>query len=208
MRVISLFMMLLSGYFSTAQSIHYNLFQWLSQHKLITRPAYQTVPFNGEKKEAITTQGVVWLKGVHFETGIIDVDVRGRDVEGSSFLGMAFSGTDSNDLECLYFRPFNFKASDALKKQHMVQYMSLPDHEWNLLRKTRPLVFEQGIEPSPDPNNWFHATIRVSNDSVQVFINHSPTPSLAVKRFRNHTGDQIGLWSVGLPGDFDNLEIH
>ena len=179
MRIIPLFMILLSGCFSSAQTVHY-----------------------------LTIRGVVWQQGAHFKTGVIDVDLRGRNVDGESFLGMAFSGKDSNDLECLYFRPFNFRATDSLKKQHMVQYMSLPDHDWKLLRTTSPLVFEQGIQPPPDPNDWFHASIHVSNDSVQVFVNHSKVPSLSVRRFKNHTGDQIGLWCVGLPGDFNNLEIH
>ncbi|HEX3767290.1 MAG TPA: hypothetical protein VHT72_02900, partial [Puia sp.] len=90
---------------------------------------------------------------------------------------------------------------------HMVQYMSLPGHEWNVLRETRPSVFEKTISPAPDPTGWFHATIIADSDSLRVYVNAAEEPSLRVKRFKNHRGDKFALWCSDLSGDFANLAI-
>ena len=162
---------------------------------------------DSKDKPAIHVSSVVWLKNVEFTKGTIDIDLRGKNEQGKSFLGIAFSGKDSNDHETVYFRPFNFRTTDTLRQKHMVQYMSLPDHDWQLLRTTQPLVFEHPVNPIPDPEGWFHATTVVSEDSVLVYVNNAAEPSLRVKRFRNHTGAKIGLWSDALPGEFANLVI-
>jgi hypothetical protein len=195
------------GLHSNAQSVQYNLQQMIQENKIATVSAYETKVLRGDKPGAITTRGIVWLKGIDFTKGTIDIDLRGKNEQGQSFLGIAFSGKDTNDYECLYFRPFNFKNRDPLHQKHMVQYMSLPDHDWQQLRNSQPLVFEYSVHPIPDPNDWFHATIVVSEDSVRVYVNHDAEPSLKVKRFRNHAGEKIGLWSSALPGDFANLDI-
>lgn len=156
-------------------------------------------------KPSVRIQGIVWLKNALFTKGRIDIDLRGKNEQGQSFLGIVFSGKDTNDYECVYFRPFNFATTDTLRQKHMVQYMSLPDHDWQILRNTRPLVFEHSVNPIPNPDGWFHATIVISEDSVTVFVNNSSESCLKVKRFRNHTGEKIGLWSSGLPSDFANL---
>jgi len=44
-----------------------------------------------------------------FKEGIIDIDLRGKDVFLQSFLGIAFDVTDNNHYEAVYFRPFNFR---------------------------------------------------------------------------------------------------
>ncbi len=200
--------LIIFGLHSNAQSIHYNLQQMLKEKQLITIPAYDTRALAGDKQEAMTTTGIVWLKGIHFTGGAtIDIDLRGKNELQKSFLGIAFSGKDSNDYESVYFRPFNFESTDTLRRQHMVQYMSVPDHDWEKLRNSQPLVFEHPVHPIPDPDNWFHATIRISEDSVLVYVNHAEEPSLRVKRFRTHTGVQLGLWSSGLPADFADLVI-
>ena len=156
-------------------------------------------------KPSVRIRGIVWLKSTLFTNGTIDVDLRGKNEQGQSFLGIAFSGKDTNDYECLYFRPFNFKTTDSLRQKHMVQYMSLPDHDWQMLRNTRPLVFEHSVNPIPDPDGWFHATIVISEDSVTVYNSNASEACLKVKRFRNHSGEKIGLWSSGLASDFANL---
>ncbi len=156
-------------------------------------------------KPSVRIQGIVWLKNTLFTKGTVDVDLRGKNQQGQSFLGIAFSGKDTNDYECLYFRPFNFETTDSLRQKHMVQYMSLPDHDWQQLRNSQPLIFEHTVNPIPNPDGWFHATIVISEDSVMVYVNNAAEPSLKVKRFRNHTGEKIGLWSSALPSDFANL---
>src|SRR5215472_17016179 len=43
--------------------------------------------------------GVVWIDGVDFAEGTIEVDVRGRNMPQRSFVGIAFHGKDDNTYE-------------------------------------------------------------------------------------------------------------
>jgi hypothetical protein len=185
----------------------YDLLKLFRENALETNTNNEVVILDKINKPAVRINGIVWLKNTLFTKGTIDVDLRGKNEQGQSFLGIAFSGKDTNDYECLYFRPFNFKNPDPIHQKHMVQYMSLPDHDWQQLRNSQPLVFEYSVHPIPDPDDWFHVTIIVSEDSVWVYVNNDAEPSLKVKRFRNHNGEKIGLWSSALPGDFANLVI-
>ena len=49
--------------------------------------------------------GVVWIEGSDFAQGTIEVDVRGRDVPGRSFVGVAFHRQDDNTYDAVYLRP-------------------------------------------------------------------------------------------------------
>ena len=79
--------------------------------------------------------GVVWLKGYDFGNGVIDVDILGRSqpVQGS-FVGVAFHVVDGQTYEAVYFRPFNFRATDSTRHAHAVQYVSHPGFPWQKLR--------------------------------------------------------------------------
>lgn len=202
--VIFLFLLSFAG---NAQTVHYNLVQ-LQRDGQITSVEKTAVQITeGADRPALSLQGNAWLKNVTFTNGRIDIDLRGKNIPGQSFIGVAFRARDDSDYECVYFRPFNFESTDSLHRIHMVQYMSLPGHEWNVLRETRPSVFEKMISPAPNPTGWFHATIIADSDSLQVYVNAAADPCLRVKRFKNHSGEKFGLWSGDLPGDFANLVI-
>jgi hypothetical protein len=209
-RFSGIFLFLLS-FAGKAQTIHYNLVQMFRDGQITTiqkNAAHSAVQITeGTDRPALSLQGNSWLKGVTFTNGRIDIDLRGKDIPGQSFIGVAFSAQDDSDYECVYFRPFNFQSTDSLHRIHMVQYMSLPGHEWNVLRETNPSVFEKSISPAPDPANWFHATVVADSDSLRVYVNAAAEPSLRVKRFKNHRGEKFALWCSDLPGDFANLVI-
>ncbi|MEY4767668.1 MAG: hypothetical protein RL637_307, partial [Pseudomonadota bacterium] len=82
--------------------------------------------------------GLAWLKKVDFSEGIIEVDLKGRDIKDKSYLGIAFHGVDEKTYEAIYFRPFNFQATDPVRKAHAVQYISEPQYPWESLRKQFP----------------------------------------------------------------------
>jgi hypothetical protein len=185
----------------------YDLGQWLVENKLENTSNQEVNRTNGTEKSAISTSGVVWLKGVVFKEGTIEIDLRGRNIFQQSFLGIAFDGLDTSNYEVVYFRPFNFQSPDTLRKKHTVQYMSLPDNPWYKLREKYPLVYENAVHPFPGPEDWFHVTIVVQKDSVQVYVDHSIIPSLKVHRFNPSGGGKIGLWGDEKSGDFANLEI-
>ena len=197
----------------TAHSQHatrYNLVKLLQQNMLDTTAAQQTQQIKTKTlSNAVTTMGLVWLKNVSFKKGTIDVDIRGKDVFLQSFLGIAFHGVDPLTFDAVYFRPFNFRHTDTLRRKWSVQYFSLPGFNYDKLRKEHPLVYENAVTPVPDPNAWFHTTIVVDDSWVTVYVNHSATPSLKAPILNNLADGKIGLWvsTPGLSGDFANLVI-
>lgn len=152
--------------------------------------------------------GAAYLEGVEFANGTIELDVRGEDLQGRSFVGMAFHGVDSTTHEAIYFRPFNFRAADSTRRAHAVQYISLPTYTWNKLRADHPGVYEKPVNPAPDPTDWFHVRVVVAGSQVRVFVDGATEPSLVVTRLSERTKGLVGFWvGNGSGGDFANLRI-
>lgn len=199
-------------FFSTAVAACYgqkqvfNLQQLFKEKKLIT---YQNkvIPITDGDKQGISMDGVVWLKDVNFSTGTIEVDLRGKDVFQQSFLGIAFHGVDTTTCDIVYFRPFNFRAEDPVRRIHAVQYVSAPDFHWYKLREEKNGIYEKAVVPAPLPTDWFHAKIVVGETEINVYVNNAPTPSLTVNKLNSRKDGLIGLWNEGLNGDFANLKL-
>lgn len=158
--------------------------------------------------------GLVWWRGVEFDTGTIAFEVRGKNVLQQSFVGVAFHGTpegragDELSYEAVYFRPFNFVAEDPVRRRHMVQYVAHPEFPWHRLREERPDQFEATVHPIPDPDDWFAARVEVAERTVRVFVAGSDTPSLEVERLRSRRGGWVGYWvGNGSDGDFAGLTL-
>lgn len=155
-----------------------------------------------------TDEGLVWLNGVTFSTGTIEVDLKGQDVFQHSFVGIAFHGANDSTFESVYFRPFQFRTDDAARKKRGVQYISLPEHTWQVLRAEHPGTFEQPVEPGPDPNDWFHAKFEVTVREVRVFVNNASEPCLSVPLLGKRKSGMIGLYVADRSGgSFANLTI-
>jgi hypothetical protein len=198
-----------AAFFATAQKVtRCNLAKFLANSLLVTDTSNHAQVLNDKVyKNAISTQKIAWLKNVSFKEGAIDIDLRGKDVFLRSFLGIAFHAADSNHYELIYFRPFNFQYPDTARRRWSLQYMVIPDYPFYKLRKEHPLVYENSITPPPKADEWFHASIVISDDSVKVFVNHSATSSLVVQKLGNMNNGMIGLWDDELSGDFANLTI-
>jgi hypothetical protein len=198
---------ILTGVFSCyGQKQSFNLQQLLKEKKLITN-SRNVIPITDGGKNGISLSGVVWLKGVNFSTGTIEVDLRGKDVFQKSFIGIAFHGVDTATCDVVYFRPFNFRAEDPVRKIHAVQYVSEPDFPWYTLRESKPGIYEKGIEPAPSPTEWLHAKIVVGEKEIKVFVNKAAEPSLTVTKLNDRKDGLIGFWNGGLAGDFANLTL-
>lgn len=152
--------------------------------------------------------GIAWVKEANFSTGTIEFDVKGKDVLQQSFVGIAFHGLNDSTFEGIYFRPFNFNAVDTNRKNHSVQYISLPKYDWEYLRENYPGVYEHALTSKVAATDWFHVKIEVTQDSIKTFINADKTACLTVKPIKSVAGKQIGFW-VGnnSDGDFANLVI-
>ncbi len=185
----------------------YDLSRLLSEHKLVVFSGDTARALSDGQYRGVTCSGLVWINGIEFSTGSIDIDLRGRDVFQQSFLGIAFHGTDTTTYDAIYFRPFNFQTADTLRKKHMLQYISQPEYPWYRLRKEHPLIYENTITPAPEPRNWLHAHIVITKNEIIVYVNHSPVPSLIVKKLNDRNEGGIGLWDSDYAGDFANLVI-
>jgi hypothetical protein len=189
-----------------AQKQSFDLQQLLKENKLITNNR-KVVPITDGDKKGISLTGVVWLKDLTFSTGTIDVDLRGKDEFQKSFIGIAFHGIDTVTTDIVYFRPFNFRATDPVRKIHAVQYVSEPEFPWHKLREEKNGIYEKGIEPPPSASEWFHARIEVGENEIKVFVNNAKDPSLTVNKLNTRKAGLIGFHNGGLAGDFANLVI-
>jgi hypothetical protein len=156
-----------------------------------------------------TEGAVIQLDGIEFTNGMIEFDLLGQSSPPqSNFLGVAFRVVDEKIFDAVYFRPFNFRADDAARKAHAVQYISHPKFRWEVLRKDKPGQYEKPIVPAPDGDAWFHVRIVIEKPKVRVYVNDGKEPSLVVEELSDRKDGGVGL-SVG-PGDggyFANLKI-
>src|SRR5882672_8119289 len=95
--------------------------------------------------------GIAWIKQKEFKQGVIEFDAKGKDKLQGSFVGIAFHGLNDSTYEAVYFRPFNFRATDPQRHAHAVQYIANPQYDWSKLRADYPGKYEQPISPAPDP---------------------------------------------------------
>lgn len=152
--------------------------------------------------------GLMVLKGIEFSNGAIEFDVKGKNLMQQSFVGIAFHGQNVTTYDAVYFRPFNFKSPDSIRRAHSVQYISMPDNDWEKLRTQFPGKFENTVTPVPDPEEWFHVRLVVDGKKVSVFVNHSVTPSLQVEKLTNTHRGGVALWmGNNSGGSFANLVI-
>ncbi|MET0243313.1 MAG: hypothetical protein ABW174_07590 [Flavitalea sp.] len=151
--------------------------------------------------------GMMILKGLRFSEGTIRVKLKGENMPGSSFVGIAFNIDDEKHFEAIYFRPFNFRNKD--RETHSVQYISMPDHPWELLREKFPDKYENKIDPAPDPDSWLDVKIVVKDKMIRVYVNNASKPSLEVTSFRGDKNEKaVAVW-VGnnSKGSFKDLAV-
>jgi len=167
----------------------------------------------GNEKNGVTfleeePVGLMVLKNYDFSNGTIEFDVKGRDVLQQCFVGFAFHIQNDSTYDAVYFRPFNFKHPEFVRRIHSVQYISLPAYTWRKLRAEHPQDYENAVHPVPGAEDWFHVKMVISGKTISVFVNDAAEPSLVVQKLTATTHGRLGFW-VGDPteGDFANLKI-
>lgn len=152
-------------------------------------------------------EGLAYLESIEFANGRIELDIRGKETREQSFVGVAFHGVDGTTYDAVYFRPFNFRAEDPVRRSHAVQYIFSPDYKWKRLREEYPGKYESALNPVPDPNGWFHVRIEIVAPKVSVFVNDARSPGLVVNKLSPRNKGLVGLWVDNFGGDFANLKI-
>ena len=151
--------------------------------------------------------GLAWISGTDFGEGTIEIDVRGRDVLQRSFVGIAFHGA-GEAYECVYLRPFNFRADDPDRHRHAVQYMAPPDADWPRLRDAFPNKYEAPVDASVAPTAWVHLRVVVGSGTVRIYVGGNSLPALDVPTLGHSGRGLVGVWTGNnSDGDFSHLRI-
>jgi hypothetical protein len=154
------------------------------------------------------TVGLAWSPALAFTDGDIEFDVRGRDIPGHSFVGIAFHIISDTSFDAVYLRPFNFQAADSARRAHAVQFVSSPAYPWDRLRAEQPGVFEKPVPASLDPDGWIHVRVRVRGAAVDVYLDGAETPVLSIVNPASHRSGGVGYFVHGTSvGDFRDLVI-
>ena len=152
--------------------------------------------------------GLGILEDIEFDKGVIEIEFLGENNPGKSFIGIAFNIQNDNTYEAIYFRPFNFVAEEQIRKDHMVQYIFHPEFTWRKLRNERTGEFEDEISDPPNPDDWFKAIIKITDNTVDVYLNKLIEPVLSVDRLTLSKSNKIGIWTgFGSSGRFKNLVL-
>lgn len=207
MRIYFTLLFALSPFFISAQS--FDLAKELEGKNLeVHNRTITKYEQTGVEMDARQSDGLTIINTASFETGTIELEIKGENNPGKSFVGFAFNIQNDTTYEAVYFRPFNFVAEAPARRSHMVQYIHHPEFTWHKLREERTDEFENEIQSPPDPDGWFKAKIVVSDKSVSVFIEGRNKPELTVERLIKGKTDRVGLWTgFGSSGRFKNLQI-
>ena len=175
---------------------------------MVNREAARLQDRNGVRLSPRSGNGVAWVEGTEFHSGTIEVDVRGRESLQQNYAGVAFHRKNDTTYEAVYLRPFNFRAVDALHRQHAVQYISLPKFDFQDLRDDFPEEFENPVDASIDPTDWVRLRVVVGDSKVQIRVGSANEVTLEVRKLGQLDGGQVGLWVGNVSGgDFANLLI-
>src|SRR5438093_3201669 len=157
---------------------------------------------------AAPDDGLAWITGVEFSEGTIELEIKGKNQTGRSFVGIAFHGQDNRAFDAVYLRPFNFQAAEQERRSHAIQYSSMPEHDWSELRKKHPGKYEFAITPAPDPDSWVRLKLVVKGKNVAAFVNGADAPALTVELLNDRLKGKVGLWvGNGSDGWFRNLKV-
>jgi len=125
-----------------------------------------------------------------------------------SYVGVAFHRDDDNTYEAVYLRPFNFRALDPARKQHAVQYISLPKFDFRDLRNEFPGEFENPVDAAIVPTDWVKLRVVIEGSKVQIHVGSAKELTLGARKLGQLDGGQVGLWVGNVSGgDFANLVV-
>ena len=182
----------------------------------------ETVAFKGRKALRVRDAApagsgdegrLVVLPKTDFQDGIIEVDLTGEPGPNASetargFVGIAFRlAADQSRFECIYLRPTNGRAEDQVRRNHSVQYISIPGFPWPLLRKDFPEKYESYVDLVA--GEWTKVKIEVRGEKARLYVHGVEQPTLLVNDLKQgQSKGSVALWiGSGTLAHFSNLRI-
>jgi len=182
----------------------------------------ETITFKGRKalqvRDAASAdtgdaERLAILTKTDFQDGVIEVDLAGEPGPGAGegargFVGIAFRvAADQSRFECFYLRPTNGRADDQVRRNHSVQYISIPGFPWQFLRKEFPEKYESYVDILP--GEWTRVKIDVHGEKARLFVNGVEQPTLIVNDLKQKVSKgAVALWvGTGTVAHFSNLRI-
>ena len=156
---------------------------------------------------------LVILTKTDFQDGIIEVDLTGEPGPGAAegargFVGVAFRvAPDQSRFECIYLRPTNGRAEDQVRRNHSVQYVSMPGFPWPFLRKNFPEKYETYVDLVA--GEWTKVKIDVRGEKARLYVNGVEQPTLIVNDLKQGVSKGlVALWiGPGTVAHFANVRI-
>jgi hypothetical protein len=157
--------------------------------------------------------GLAFLRDVDFQDGTIEMNVALKvttppDVDMPGYFGVAFRARpDASRYELFYLRPGNSRLEDQARRNHSVQYVSVPDFDWYKLRREWPWVYETFAEMQME--TWMKLKIEVKGRTARLFLNGSEQPALVVDGLKGaDLRGGIALWcNPGEEAYFSDVRI-
>jgi hypothetical protein len=142
---------------------------------------------------------VALLDGSDLENGVIEADIAGQPLPGASsgargFVGIVFrAASDGSSLECFYMRPTNGRADDQVRRNHSVQYVSIPGFSFDAFRREAPERYESYVDLVP--GDWTHLRIEFEGAKARLFVHAAPQPTLIVNDLEGKArSGAVALW--------------
>ena len=157
---------------------------------------------------------LVMLDGLEFGDGVIEAEISGEAqtsvFEGArGFVGIAFRvQKDLHTYDAFYLRPTNGRATDQVRRNHSVQYISHPAWPWFRLRKEFPKKYEAYVDLVP--GEWTKIRIEVRGEQARLFVHGAEQPTLIVNDLKTGAGARggVALWiDAGTVAHFRNVVV-
>src|SRR5215813_3529627 len=166
-----------------------------------------------ENHDATRESMIALVAGSDFKDGTIEAEIAGvpitaMDATARGFVGVEFRMQEHGDRgEIFYLRPTNGRADDQLRRNHSVQYESMPNFPWYRLRKDTPGVYESYVDL--DAGAWTKVKIEVAGTKARLYVNGAEQPCLIVNDLKLGQGrGQVGLWGyIATEAYFSNLKV-
>jgi hypothetical protein len=159
-------------------------------------------------------QGLVLIEDLDFSNGVIEAEIAGALAPGAGgeargFVGIAFRvQEDLETYDAFYLRPTNGRADDQERRNHSVQYISLPEWPWHRLRKETPSKYESYVDLVP--GTWTKIKIEVRGEQARLYVHDNEQPTLIVEDVKSGANGRggVALWlEPGTVAHFRNLTV-